>query len=162
MLTRSAFVLFVFVSFSLVSHHTRAQSESPAANDSIRVSVTMNEDGSHTSYQFDTVNHKATATTRERGGKLRGKIEYVLDDAGRFGSGKIYGADGKFQFTAVYKYDSAGHLLEEARFGKDDQPTEKIVYDYDAAGRQTGYSVLDRNGKVIGRTTPRAAPKGHQ
>ena len=27
----------------------------------------------------------------------------------------------------------------------------KIVYDYDAAGKQTGYSVLDRNGKVMGR-----------
>jgi hypothetical protein len=160
--TRSAFVLFVFVSSSLVSANARAQSESPAANDSIRVSVTMNEDGSHTSYQFDTANHKAVATTTERGGKPRGKIEYVLDDAGRFGSGKIYGPDGKFQFTAVYKYDSAGHLLEEARFGKDNQPTEKIVYDYDASGRQTGYSVLDQNGKVIGHTTPRATPNGRR
>jgi hypothetical protein len=122
----------------------------------------MNEDGSHTSYRFDTANHKAVATTRERGGKLRGKIEYVLDDAGRFGSGKIYGADGKFQFSTVYKYDSTGHLLEEARFGKDNQPAGKLVYDYDAAGRQTGYSVLDQNGKVIGRTSPRATPKSHR
>ena len=70
----------------------------PGSNDSIRVSVTLNEDGSRTSYQFDPANHKATATTTERDGKVRGKIEYVLDDAGRFGSGKVYGADGKFLF----------------------------------------------------------------
>ena len=135
----------------------------PPPNDSVRVSVTLNEDGSRTSYQFDPANHKAVATTTERAGKVRGKIEYVLDDAGRFGSGKVYGADGKFLFSTVYKYDAAGRLREESRFGKDNQPTEKIVYDYDAEGKQTGYSVLDRNGKIVGRTsTPTPTPKSRR
>jgi hypothetical protein len=135
----------------------------PGPNDSIRVNVTLNEDGSHTSYQFDPANHKAVATTTERDGKARGKIEYVLDDAGRFGSGKVYGADGKFLFSTIYKYDASGRLREEARFGKDNQPTEKIVYDYNAEGKQTGYSVFDRNGKIIGRTTPtKPTPKARR
>ncbi len=139
---------------------TPIASSQTSPNDSIRVSVTLNEDGSRTSYQFDPANHKAVATTTERDGKPRGKIEYVLDDAGRFGSGKIYGADGKFLFSALYKYDAAGRLSEERRVGKDGQPLGKIAYDYDATGKQTGYSILDRNGKMVGHTsTPTPAPK---
>jgi hypothetical protein len=159
---RSTFLPALALALSLVSRAAQGQTDT-APNDSVRVSVTLNQDGSRTSYQFDPANHKATSTTTERDGKARGKIEYQLDEAGRFGSGKIYGPDGKFLFNASYKYDASGRLLEESRTDKDNQPTGKIVYDYDAAGRQTGYSVLDRNGKIIGRTTPvTPPPKGRK
>jgi hypothetical protein len=143
-----AFGAFTFASFSL-----RAQSAPVESNDSIRVSVTLNEDGSRTTYQFDNPNHKAIATTTGRDGKPREKIEYQLDEAGRFGSGRIFGSDGKFQYRSVYKYDAAGHLQEESKFGKDDRLLSKIVYAYDSAGKQSGYSVYDGAGKLIGQTS---------
>ena len=155
-------LLFALLALALAISSVLAQSGSPESNDAVRVSVTLNEDGSRTTYQFDPANHKATATTTEHDGKARGKIEYGLDDAGRFGSGRIFGADGKFLFRTVYKYDAAGRLQEESRFGKDDRPSGKLIYSYDAAGKQTGYAVYDSTGKLLGQTStpaPSAKPR---
>jgi YD repeat-containing protein len=123
-------------------------------NDSVRVSVTLNQDGSRTSYRFDPTNHKATATTTDPAGKWQSKIEYELDEAGRFGSDRIYGPDGKFQFRSIYKYDSANHLLEESKFAKDNHLLGRIVFSSNGSGKQTGYAVYDSNGKLIGQTSP--------
>lgn len=144
-----------FSTLMLIPVFLRAQSPPLQSNDSVRVNVTLNEDGSRTTYQFDNPNHKAIATTTGRDGKPQGKIEYLLDDAGRFGSGRIFGADGKFQYRSVYKYDAAGHLQEESKFGKEDRLLSKIVYTYDSAGKQSGYSVYDGAGKLIGQTSSR-------
>ncbi len=152
---RNAAFLCLAAPFLLVNSKAPGQTD-PAPNDSVHVSVIVNQDGSSTGYQVDPSNHKAIATTTETTGKVRTKVEYILDEAGRFGSGKVFGANGKLLFSTVYKYDAAGHLLEEDRFAKDGQSVGKIVYDYNAAGRQTGYSVLDRTGKILGRTS---APK---
>lgn len=130
-----------------------AQSPSPNETDSIRVNVTVNPDGSRTAYQFDSPNHKATAVTTERDGKVRNKIVYRLDAAGRFGSGVTFGPEGKFRFKSIYKYDPAGRILEETQLARNDSVLNKIVYSYDANGKATGYSVLDGAGKVLGRTT---------
>ncbi len=136
-----------------------AQSDAPPPNDMVRVSVTINEDGSRTTYEFDPANHKATSTTRSSDGKPQGKILYELDAAGRFGTGRIFGADGKFRFRSTYKYDGAGHLQEESQFGPDDRLAHKIVYTYDAAGKQSGYSIFDGTGKLLGQTSaPLTAP----
>jgi hypothetical protein len=152
-------ILLRSILFGLCARCVVAQSNAPTPNDSVRVSVTLNEDGSRTTYEFDPPNHKATSTTTSRDGKPQGKIQYVLDDEGRFGSGRIFGPDGKFRFRSVYKYDAAGRLLEENQFGPDDQLVHKIRYTYDAAGKQSGYSVLDGSGKIIGQTSsPVAAP----
>ena len=147
--------LLLLVSGSV--HSAAAQSGAASPNDSVRVSVTLNEDGSRTTYQFDPAQHKAIASTVARDGKALGKIQYVLDDAGRFGSGRIFGPDGQFLFRTLYKYDAAGRLQEEARFGKDDRPTGKLVYSYDAAGKQTGYAIFDGAGHLLGQTSSPAA-----
>ena len=117
----------------------------------------MNADGTRTTYEFDGPNHRATATTATREGKTIGKIRYVLDEAGRFASGDVYGPDEQFRFKTLYKYDAAGKLLQETQLGADDVVRNKIVYAYDKNGRQTGYSVYDPAGKLI-RQTPGAAP----
>jgi hypothetical protein len=144
---------------ALIASDARAQAPAQESNDSVRVSVTLNQDGSRTTYQFDNANHKATATTTGRDSKPQGKIEYQLDDAGRFGSGRIFGSDGKFQYRSTYKYDAAGHLQEESKFGKDDRLLSKIVYAYDSAGKQSGYAVYDGAGKLLGQTSsPAVAP----
>jgi hypothetical protein len=131
-----------------------AQGETSTPNDSVRVSVTLNQDGSRTIYKFDSPNHRATATTTGGNSKPQGKIEYTLDDAGRFSGGEVFAADGKFLFRTTYRYDPSGHLQEESRFAKDGHPLGKLVYSYDAAGKQTGYSVFDGAGKLIGQTSP--------
>src|SRR5205823_2326701 len=97
-------------------------------------------------------------------GKMVGRIRYVLDDAGRFASGQIYGADEQLRFKALYKYDAAGKLTEETQLGADDSIRNKIIYAYDKNGRQTGYTVYDAAGKLVRQTTgisprPTASPK---
>src|SRR5947207_226511 len=109
--------------------------------ETVRVTVSLNADGSRTSYRFDQANKKATAVTTAQDGKVREKIRYDLDDNGRFVSGVISDAGGQFRFKALYKYDATGRLLEETHLGKDDAVLNKLVYSYDPAGKQTGYSI---------------------
>jgi hypothetical protein len=135
------------------------QSQTPApTQDAVRVTVSMNADGTRTVYEFDSPHHRAIATTTGKDGKTVGKIRYVLDDAGRFASGEIYGADDQLRFKALYKYDTAGKLIQETQLGPDDAVRNKIVYAYDKNGRQTGYTVYDAAGKII-RQTPGVAPR---
>lgn len=82
-------------SLCLGAHLLFAQVETATPNDSVRVSVTLNQDGSRTVYKFDPPTHRPTATTTGANGKPAGKIEYVLDEVGRFSGGEVFGADGK-------------------------------------------------------------------
>jgi hypothetical protein len=120
----------------------------------VRVSVTVNPDGTRTSYQFDQAHHQATATTTGAEGKVTQKIKYQIDDAGRFSSAMVMGPDGKFLYKSVYKYTPQGRLDEETHLNKADAVVNKLVYSYGADGRQTGYVVYDASGNVIGRTSP--------
>jgi hypothetical protein len=104
------------------------------------------------------------ATTTDPDGKLRETIRYELDEAGRFSSGEISGPNGRLRFKSRYKYDDAGHLLEETQSAEDGTLLHKIVYSYDAAGKQTGYSVFDTSGKLVGgksaaKARPSSTPK---
>ena len=128
-----------------------------SADDAVRVTVTMNPDGSKTVYQTDGANHQAIATTTGADGKARGKIIYKLDAEGRYESGQVFAASGGLRFKTLYQYDAAGHLAQETQLAKDGSARNKIVYSYDAEGHQTGYAVYDGNGKLLGRTTPKKA-----
>jgi hypothetical protein len=119
-----------------------------------RVTVSMNADGSRTVYQFDDTQRRAIATTTGRDGKVRQTIRYELDDAGRFSSGRIFGPDGRLRLKSRYTYDNAGRLQEETQSAEDGTLLHKIVYSYDQNGKQTGYSIFDAAGKLLGRTTP--------
>lgn len=135
----------------------RAQLASPTP-DAVRVTVSLNADGTRTTCEFDAPRRRAVATTTTKEGKLVGKIRYVLDEAGRFYSGEVYGPDDHFRFKTLYKYDDAGKLIQETQLGPDDAVRNKIVYAYDKIGRQTGYSVFDAAGKLI-RQTPGASSR---
>src|SRR5438034_7321901 len=123
-----------------------------APNDAVRVTVSMQPDGSRTVYNFDNAQHTAVATTTDAEGKLRQTIRYQLDNAGRFSSGEVSGPDGRIRLKSRYKYDDAGRILEEAQSAADGTLLHKIVYSYDSTGKQTGYSVVDASGKLVSRT----------
>jgi YD repeat-containing protein len=120
----------------------------------VRVNVTVNPDGTRTTYQFDQAHRQATATTTTPAGKLTTKIKYEIDEAGRFSSGVVFGPDNKFLYKGVYKYTGDGRLDQETHLDKDNALVNRLVYSYDPNGRQTGYVVYDGSGNVIGRTTP--------
>jgi hypothetical protein len=161
-LTRSTIaVASLFCAMQIAFSQTTDKTESA----SVRMMVTTNPDGSRTVYKFDDAKHKCVATTTNQDGKLKEKIRYELDEAGRFATGRIFGPDGKFRFNSRYKYDGAGRLEEETQTSEKDAPLNKIVYSYDQTGKQTGYSIFDGSGKLLGRTTaptPTASPKTHQ
>jgi YD repeat-containing protein len=150
-LTRK-FVLTIAFLFSL-GQTAPAQLLEDNNKDAVRVTVSINPDGSRTTYEYDNPNHRATATTNEADGKLRGKIRYEIDENGRFSSGVIYGSDGKFRFKSIYKYDAAGRLNEESHLNEKGGVINKLVYHYDTAGKSTGYSVYDASGKLIGNSS---------
>jgi hypothetical protein len=142
------------------------QSPEQAQSDAVRVTVSMHPDGSRTVYNFDNAQHKAVATTTDVDGKLRETIRYELDDAGRFSSSEISGPDGRIRLKSRYKYDNAGRILEETQSAPDGTLLHKIVYNYDSSGNQTGYSVFDASGKLVGgkgaamvRPSPSAKPR---
>jgi hypothetical protein len=128
------------------------QSPDTIQNNAVRVTVSMKADGSRTVYKFDNAQHKAVATTTDQDGKLREKIDYDIDEAGRFSSGAVFGPDGRLRFKSQYKYDGSGRLQEETQSAEDGTLLHKIVYSYDPAGKRTGYSIFDANGKLVGRT----------
>ena len=137
------------------------QSSEQAPSGAVRVTVTMHPDGSRTVYNFDNAQHKAVATTTSQDGKLRETIHYELDDAGRFASAEISGPDSRVRLKSRYKYDDVGRILEEAQSAPDGTLQHKIVYSYDSSGKQTGYSIFDASGKLLGRTggaVSRASP----
>ena len=144
------FVLCAFTWTNII----HAQLQDRATTDAVRVTVSINPDGSRTTYEFDRPNRKAVARMTSAEGKPQGKIRYDLDDAGRFVTGEVFAGDGKFRFKTRYKYDAAGRLLEESQLTKQDAPQHKIVYSYDSAGKQTGYAVYDSTGRLLGQTTP--------
>jgi hypothetical protein len=147
----------VAVAFWTSTTILRAQLVTPTP-DAVRVTVSMNADGTRTTYEFDSPQYRAVATTTTKEGKMVGRIRYGLDAAGRFASGEVYGPDEKLRFKTLYKYDDAGKLTQESQLGPDDAIRNKIVYAYDKIGRQTGYSVYDAAGKLI-RRTPGVAPR---
>src|SRR5438067_8816435 len=151
--------LIVPLAICAFAANAAAQVAPNEADQPVRVNVTVNPDGTRTSYQFDQAHHQATATTTTAEGKVTQKIQYQVDDAGRFSSGVVMGADGKVLYKSVYKYTPDGRLDQETHLGKGDAVVNKLVYSYGADGRQTGYVVYDASGNVIGRTSPmQAAP----
>jgi hypothetical protein len=123
----------------------------------MRVSVVLNADGSRTVYETDAANRKCVATTTGTNGKVREKINYDLDENGRFTHGQILGPKGEFRFNALYKYDTSNHLVEETHLAKDETLLGKIVFRYDGAGHQVGYSTYDGTGKLLGQTAAASA-----
>src|SRR6059036_827151 len=128
------------------------QSSAQPPTDAVRVTMSMHPDGSRTVYNFDAPQHKAVATTTGQDGKVRETIRYELDDAARFSSAEISGPDGRVRLKSRYKYDDAGRLMEEEQSAPDGTLQHKIVYSYDSSGKQTGYSIFDASGKLLGRT----------
>lgn len=144
-----------------------SQNSDQTQSNAVRVTVSMHPDGSRTVYKFDNSEHKAVATTNDPDGKLRETIRYELDEAGRFSTGEISGPDGRLRFKSRYKYDDAGRLLEEAQTTGDGELLHKIVYSYDTSGKQTGYSVFDASGKLVGgksaaKVHPSSSPKSRE
>lgn len=123
---------------------------SGAANDAVRVTVSLNDDGTRTIYEFDGPQHKALATTKDAAGKVRSIIRYQLDDAGRFAASDICGPDGLLRFKADYRYDSAGRLAEERQLTANGRLLHRIVYHFDKSGRQTGYTAYDAADHSLG------------
>ncbi|HEX4641008.1 MAG TPA: hypothetical protein VH252_06450 [Chthoniobacterales bacterium] len=151
--SRALFLGLFVASFGCLN----AQVATPTPDD-LRVTVSMNADGTKTTYEFDSSRRRAIATTTGTDGKMVGRIRYTLDDAGRFASGEVYGPDDKLRFKTQYKYDAAGKLTQETQLGTDDSLRNRIVYAYDKVGKQTGYTVYDAAGKVI-RQMPGVSPR---
>lgn len=153
---RNFVVLFTLSAFLTVAGLASGQSN----DDAVRVTMTMNPDGSKTVYRIDNARHESTATTTTESGKPGGKIIYILDAEGRYASGRVYAASGAFRFKTLYRYDSAGRLAEESQLEKNDTVLHRIVYSFDAEGHPTGYAIYDGSGALLGRTTPKApAPR---
>ncbi len=131
-----------------------------SADDSVRVTLTMNPDGSKTVSRIDGQKHESVATTTTADGKPGGKIIYHLDGEGRYENGRVYAADGAFRFKTIYRYDTAtaGRLTEETQLDKNSSVLHKIVYTFDGEGHPTGYAIYDGSGALLGRTTPKSAP----
>ena len=158
MFARAISAIF-FASFISTASGANGQSPTPTPTpETIRVTVSMNADGSRTVYEFDPHHRKAKATTTDKNGKAVGTIRYTLDDAGRFSSGEVYGPDDQLRFKAIYKYDAAARLSQETQLNKDNAVQHKLIYAYDKNGRQTGYAVYDAAGKLVSQKGPSPTP----
>lgn len=126
-------------------------------DEAVRVTVTVNPDGSKTIYHTDAAKHETVATSTTASGTPSGKIIYHVDAEGRYESGRVFAANGAFRFKTLYRYDAAGRLSEESQLDKNDVVMHKIVYAFDAEGHPTGYAIYDGAGALVGQTTPKTS-----
>jgi len=147
---------------ALILSIAAAQSRRSEDDGAVRVRMIVNSDGSRTTYRFNDVERKCIATTTSEDGKLREKVRYELDDAGRFLAGRIFGPDGKLRFKSRYQYDSTGRMEKETQMNEQGDVLHRIIYSYDQTGRPTGYSAFDAKGNLKNRlmvSTPSAPTK---
>jgi YD repeat-containing protein len=144
--------LTAFISLLACHSSLRAQS----GDDAVRVTMTMNPDGSKTVYRVDAATHESVGTTTTASGKPGGKIIYRLDAEGRYETGRVFAPNGTFRFKTVYRYNSSRQLAEETQLDQNDAVRHKIVYSFDAEGHPTGYAIYDGAGALLGQTTPKA------
>ena len=124
------------------------------AEGTIRVTMSVNDDGSRTIYKFNDAAHTAVATATDADGKVRQRTRYRLDDNGRFETAEIFGPDGKLRMKSRYKYNDAGRVAEETQLSPTDAVLHRLVYNYDPSGRTISYSVFDADGKLLNRVAP--------
>lgn len=155
-MVRLIFLFLTFFGAAFLPNFILAQSDDAA----VRVTVTMNPDGSKTVYQTNEASHQTIATTTDAKGKKQGKIVYLLDAQNRYESGDVFAPNGILRFKTQYRYDSAGRLTDESQLSKEGAVQHRIVYSYDEAGHQTGYAIYDGDGHLLGRTTPRQPSAG--
>ncbi len=151
------FVAFLVVWSTCGTALVSQAQQGAASGDSIRVTMSLNEDGSKTVYETDTANRKATATTTSETGKVQAKIRYTLDEAGRYETGEVFGPDDKMRYKTAYKYEPSGRLKEETQLTTEGVVRHRIVYAFDAAGKPAGYAVYDGSGRLLGQTTQKRA-----
>lgn len=156
---RAAFVGLSAATLLLGVPTGRAQLQEKTADDSVRVTVAQNQDGSRTTYEYDNPNHKAVATTTGANGKTLSKIRYDLDENGRFKAGEVYDGKGQLRFKTEYKYDALARLESETQLSKDGAVEHKLVYSYSDAGKQVGFKVYDASGKLLGQNGRPVPPK---
>jgi hypothetical protein len=118
----------------------------------------MNADGTRTTYEFDSPQHRAIATTTGKDGKTVGKIRYTLDEAGRFMSGEVYGADDQLSFKALYKYHPAGNSPRKPSSGPTMSPVTRSSAPMIRTENKPAITVYDAAGKLI-RGTPGVSPR---
>jgi YD repeat-containing protein len=147
----------VAAAVSVFAAAAQGQLQTRGSDEPLRVTVSLNQDGSRTTYEFDYGARKAVATTADAKGKVLNKIRYELDAGGRFETGQLFGADDKLRGKTRYKYDPSGSLAEETQLTADDVVKAKLVYAHDANGKVSGYSVYDGAGKLMGQTKPTGA-----
>ena len=150
------FALTLLLSIAAAPSQQRSDSD-----EAVRVRMVVNLDGSRSTYRFNDVERKCVATTTSEDGKLRQKVRYELDDAGRFLTGRIFAPDGKLLFQSRYKYDSAGRMEKETQMNEQGDVLHRLIYSYAQTGRPSGYSVFDTIGRLENRLmfpTP-SAPK---
>lgn len=149
---RATFLLCLSAGGLALTGDALAQLQERPADNTVRVTVAQNQDGTRTSYEYDNVNRRAVATTTGRDGKVLNKIRYELDENGRYKTGEVFDPKGQLQFRTEYKYDARARLESETQLTKDGAVRNKLVYAYDDMGKQTGFAVYDANGKLLSRS----------
>jgi hypothetical protein len=127
------------------------------AQDTVKVTTTLHEDGTSTVLTSNPSEHSAEAVTSDQGGKVRQKVIYTLDEQGQFSEGVVSGPKGEFLFKAEYKRDPANRLAEEIDYNRDGTLLRRFVYNYDANGKVTRIQAFDAAGNEL---NPTRAPKG--
>lgn len=146
------FAAVLLLSLCLATSHLKA-----APDAAVRASVMLNADGSRTTLQTNPAERSAVSTTTGSDGKVLEKIQYALDESGRFLRAAVYGPREQFRFRAAYQYDGSGRVRQETRETKEGRPAGKIVFAYDSAGHQTGYSTYDSEGNLVAQVGSEAA-----
>jgi len=130
--------------FALLAFFTTA-----SAQNAIKATTTLHDDGGRTELVNDPMERIGTATTYDGAGKLRQKAVYQLDGASQPVSGVFYDAKGKVVLKAVYRRDASNRLGESFEYAPNDKLIRRLVYEYGAGDKIKNIRAYDANGTEI-------------
>ncbi len=158
------FLLLPLALLALTAQPARAQE---APTNTIKVTTSINKDGTKTVVQTDPMEGKAETSIYSAQDKLVQKTILKLGDSGTPEGGWVYTVRGVtakgapklvLVYMMVYKRDNLNRLSEVLNYSPTNQLLSRQVYRYDGGSKLIRVDNFDATGKPIGATASQAIP----
>ena len=124
-------------------------SASLIAQDAIKATTTLHDDGTQTTTIFDPEKRTTEEITQTSKGKVLRKVTYLLDDANQPLGSIVYDGKGTVLYRASYRRDGMNRIDEENITSKDGKPMRRRVYTYGANNKVVRVDEYDPAGNLI-------------
>lgn len=115
----------------------------------LKVTTTLNADGTRTDIQKDIDARTSEAKTYDASKKLIQRAVFTLDDQGREVEGTIFDGKDRIVGRTNFTYNAMGRVDEQTEKAPNGAVLRRVVFHYDPNGRVIGADTYDGQGNLI-------------